>query len=286
LSAIERMPASDYEPKAGLSFVDVYQLHSLYADMAFYADLLIQGPKGCGKTLSVQAYAAQIKCPIVTFDCSEDVRRSHLLGQFVLRGAYTPFVLGPLTTAFEIANETGQCILVLEELNGLSSVIQKVLNGATDFRRRIEVPECQKVFQLRGDSKLWVVGTLNSSTYGGVFAINEDLKSRFRVLALDYPTAAQEKQILEETLPTELMTQLGTDEVTRIHRLAQETRQKAFEYALSPRDVRQLAEDMVRLGKTRALRLMLGKFEDNDRNTIRARIKSIFNVTIEDGAVA
>ena len=98
------------------------------------ANMVLVGPKGIGKSLSVASYAAKVDSPVITFDCSEDVRRSHLLGMFVLRGNETPFVLGPLTTAFEIANETGRCILILEEINALSPQMQKVLNAPLDFR--------------------------------------------------------------------------------------------------------------------------------------------------------
>lgn len=284
-SSIERMPSGSYMPRQGLNYVDVFGLHKLYAGMAFGANLILVGPKGIGKTLSFQTYAASIDSPIITFDCSEDVRRSHLLGHHILRGGDTPFVLGPLTTAFEVANETGKCILVLEEINGLSPMMQKVLNGLADFRRRIEVPECQRVFQLHGEAKLWFVGTMNTAAYGGVFSLNEDLKSRFRLLALDYPNATQEQAILKGVLTQETLAKLEPKVVERVLQLAIETRQQSLEYALSPRDVQQLIEDIATLGLKRALRVLIGKFDSDDRTTIKARINSIFGVTVAEGAL-
>jgi MoxR-like ATPase len=275
---IERLPSDLYRANTNSPFSDVWNLHSLFDGMAFKSNLVLVGPKGVGKTLSFQSYAAKKSIPIVTFDCSEDVRRSNLIGMYTMRGNETPFILGPLTTAFEVANETGACILVLEEVNGLSPQMQKVLNPMADFRKRIEVPECGRVFELKNGAKLWLVGTMNTSAYGGVYALNEDLKSRFRMLSVSYPQPEAEQKIVEAHFPK------GIDATVlkRVMVLAQETRQKALEYALSPRDVVQILEDSVSLGMERALRVAIGKFDGDDQATVKARIQSIFGYTMTD----
>jgi len=277
---IERLETQDYLPRPGLVYEDVFKLHPLYEKIAFNANIILSGPKGVGKSLSVASFAAIKKCPIITFDCSEDIRRSHLLGMFILKGNETPFVLGPLTTAFEIANETGECILVLEEINALTPQMQKVLNAPSDFRCRLEVPEAKRVFKLIGKSKLWIVGTMNTATYGGVYQLNEDLKSRFRLLPLSYPAPAEEKAILEKVLNGAGST-LKTKVVEQVITLAHETRQKALEYPLSTRDVVQILEDIGMVGIEKAMWMALGKFEGEDQDTVRARIESIFGVKVE-----
>jgi nitric oxide reductase NorQ protein len=274
----ERLPTAVYTARSDVPWSDVWNLHPLFDQLAFRANLLLQGPKGIGKTLSFQTWAARNRCPIVTFDCSEDVRRSHLLGMYVLRGSETPWVMGPLTTAVDIANEVGRCLLVLEELNGLTPQMQKVLNPLSDFRRRIEVPECGRVFSLEPGAQLWLVGTLNATAYGGVYALNEDLKSRFRMLALDYPSPEAERALVASHFPDGLDTAL----LDKVMLLARESRQKALEYALSPRDLVQLLEDARVLGVKRALRLVLGKFEGADAETVKQRIHSIFHVKLTE----
>lgn len=286
MNAIERIPTAEYAPREGLKFVDVFGLHGLYEGLVFRSNLVLVGPKGIGKTLSFQTFAAKRKCPIITFDCSEDVRRSQLIGHPTIRGGESPFVLGPLTTAFEIANETGQCILVLEEINGLAPQMQKVLNALADFRRRIEVPECQRVFKLNPGAQLWFVGTMNTAVYGGVYSLNEDLKSRFRLLALDYPNPTQEKAILSEVVDPLLVQKLEPQTLDRVLQLAIETRQKAMEYALSTRDVQQVVEDIGLVGLSRALRVLIGKFDGDDRDTVKQRINSIFGLKVSEGAIA
>jgi len=276
--AIERLPSTMYAARTDLHYSDVWELHDLFDGLAFKSNLVLVGPKGIGKTMSFQSYAAKKSVPIVTFDCSEDVRRSNLLGMYVLRGNETPYVLGPLTTAFEVANEVGSCILVLEEVNGLSPQMQKVLNPLADFRRRIEVPECGRVFELKPGAKLWLVGTMNTAAYGGVYALNEDLKSRFRMLSLAYPSVEAETRIIQAHFPK------GVDPTTlkRLMTLAQETRQKALEYALSPRDIVQVLEDSQSVGMERALRIVIGKFDGEDQATVKQRVTSIFGYTLTD----
>jgi MoxR-like ATPase len=276
--SIQRMEASDFAPKTDIKYLDVFELMSLYEGLSFRAPTIVVGPKGVGKTLSIQAYAAHIGCPIITFDCSEDVRRQHLIGMFILHGDRTPFVLGPLTTAFEIANEVGRCILVLEEINALTPQMQKVLNAPADWRQRIEVPEARKVFCLKPGCKVWISGTMNTAVYGGVYQLNEDLKSRFRLIPLGYPKPTEEKKIVQEVLSTSM---LDTSVIDRVITLAHETRQQSLEYALSTRDVVQLLEDIADMDLKRALRIVLGKFDDTDRDTVVERVNSIFGVSFD-----
>lgn len=159
---IERLPSEAFAPKSDLIYEDVSKLHPLFDAIAFHANLILVGPKGVAKTLSIASWAGANEHPIVTFDCSEDIRRAHLLGMLTLRGDTSPFVLGPITTAIEIANEVGRCILCLEEINALTPSVQKMLNAIGDYRRRVEVPECQRVFELNPKAELWVCGTMNT----------------------------------------------------------------------------------------------------------------------------
>lgn len=280
-TGIEYLGADAYQPQQDLIYEDVFNLLPLYEKLAFKANIVLVGPKGVGKSLSAARFAANKKVPVITFDCSEDVRRSHLLGMFVLRGTETPFVLGPVTTAFQIANEVGKCILLLEEINALTPQMQKVLNAPLDFRRKIEVPEAKRVFRLEKGAKLWVVGTMNLAVYGGVYDLNEDLKSRVRLFPLDYPQSKSEKRIVDAVLKGEGIN-VDPKIIQGVLTLAHETRQKSLEYAMSTRDVIQLLEDIHDVGMEEALWISSGKFEAGDRGTVCERIQSIFGVKIKE----
>lgn len=280
-TGIEYLGADAYQPQQDLVYEDVFNLLPLYEKLAFRSNIVLVGPKGIGKSLSAAYFAAEQKVPVITFDCSEDVRRSHLLGMFVLRGTETPFVLGPLTTAFQIANEAGKCILLLEEINALTPQMQKVLNAPLDFRKKIEVPEAKRVFRLRKGAQLWIVGTMNLAVYGGVYDLNEDLKSRVRLFPLDYPQSKMEKRIVDAVLAQEGI-DLHKDIIKGVLTLAHETRQKSLEYVMSTRDVIQLLEDINDVGKEEALWISSGKFEAGDRGTVCERIQSIFGVKVKE----
>lgn len=274
---IERLGSEEYIAQAGLVYIDTRDLHGLYAKLAFKANLILVGPKGEGKSLSVASYCSVHQYPVITFDCSEDVRRAQIIGTFTLRGDSTPFILGPLTTAFEIANEKGHCVLILEEINALTPQMQKVLNPATDWRRRVEVPEAKKVFRLKNDAQLWVVGTMNTAVYGGVYALNEDLKSRFRMVPIEYPKKDDERKVLTELLHQNKIV-VEKSVLDKLLTLAQESRQGSVEYALSTRDLVQILEDTNLLGISKALWVASGKFEGTDRVMMVKRMESTFGI--------
>ena len=280
---IEHLDPEDYllSPALADDYSDVNGLHDLYDRMAFgpNQNLVLVGPKGVGKSLSIAAWAAKHGHPIVTLSCSEDNRKSDLYGHFVLRDGHTPFILGPVTAAFEIANLYGSCVLCLEEINALKPGAQKLLNPVCDFHRRVEVPTAHKVFELEPGKKLWVTGTMNTAVYGGVYSLNEDLTSRLNLLPLDYPTLEREKQLLNATL-AKLVNSIPKKTFNAVLRLANETRQGEFDYALSTRDIVQIISNINAVGIESAMWIASGKFEDRDRATFKERAKSAFGIRL------
>ena len=273
-----RLPATNFYIQNPPPFVDTHQLIPLYQRMAFEENVIIGGDKGIGKTLSVVTFASLTQTPIVIQNCSETTKDTDLLGGWVLRGEETLWVLGKLPTAIEVANEVGKAILLLEEVNALTPQVQKILNPLLDFRRELEVPRLGRKFSLNTGVKLWCVGTMNPSVYGGTYDLNEDLKSRFEELEVTYPDHGAEKQIV--------LAQCGNivpdDVLNSCIGFAHETRQKSTEYALSTRDVVRLVRNVARLGLQQALQLAICKFQAGEaRDLIIARAKSKFpNITL------
>jgi MoxR-like ATPase len=257
-------------------FVDTRDLHKLFGKILSEAvpkNLILHGPKGVSKTLSIQSFAKDNKIPLIVSECSEDTRRSTLTGTFIIEGNLTPFVLGDLTNAIEVANETGTAILCLEEVNALPPQIQKMLNGISDFRRAISVPECKRIFKLKPGCKLWVTGTMNSSAYGGVYSLNEDFKSRFLFKEVSYPSDKEEMHILKTLYPTAEKAFLeGILVVSSDLRNG-----NALQYKLSTRDLCQWVEIYPMLGLKESISLISGKFEsENDRTLFMTRCSARF----------
>jgi MoxR-like ATPase len=197
-----------------------------------------------------------------------------------LKGESVEYLLGALPTAIEIANQHKSAILVLEELNALSPQMQKVLNQLLDWRRHVYIPELSKTYRLNNGIKLLIAATMNPSTYGGVFELNEDLKSRFAEYFIGYPETDTEKKILS-------VNELDEELVKKLTLLAYETRKSTeLSYALSPRDLAlftQLYISYKRLfTEAEALKYalkvtMVNRYQDvQERRTIEERIKSIF----------
>jgi MoxR-like ATPase len=248
------------------------------------APLIFEGPKGLGKTLAFAAFAQKHKIPIIQFDCSEGTRYSHLYGSFVLLGEEAWFKPGVFPMAFEIANEKTFCILVLEEINSLSPQVQKMICPATDYRSSVFVQELGQTFRCSENSRVLIAGTMNPSYYGGVSELNEDLKSRFSIHKFTFPKPSQEADIIscdDKELTSKLL------------QLAVETRksheEQSLSYALSPRDLHTAAKMHTiykeQWPEKQALVFMLktcivGKFSPEESETIRARIDSIFGITL------
>jgi len=282
--------AEDYLPKSVPEYVPRdYEEQLFKAHMESGIPLLLVGPKGVGKTLSIAAFAAKHNIPIIQFDCSENTKRQDLVGRFLLVGDEVVYELGVMPVAITVANQYGKAILVFEELNALTPQMQKVLNQLLDWRRHVYIPEIGKIYRLENGCKLLIVGTMNPSYYGGVHELNEDLRSRFAEVYIDYPLEDEESRILEK------ISDLDQDLRKLLITLAIETRNGYaagdLSYALSTRDLaifaqvynsyRSVLDDMNAL-KMALRNTVVNRYEDkNEKKTIAQRIYSIFGVEVK-----
>jgi len=78
---IRRMPADSFFHQE-VPYVDSTGLLSFLRESSFQSHLLLVGPTGLAKTLSVYAWAQEQGYPVVEFSCSEEVRETHLIGSF------------------------------------------------------------------------------------------------------------------------------------------------------------------------------------------------------------
>ena len=206
----------------------------LQAAMESTDPLLLVGPKGIGKTLCIDAFAAKQEMPLIRYDCSDGTKKFDLYGRFTIIGQETVYKPGILATAIETANQFGSAVLVLEEVNALNGAMQKVLNSLLDYRHSLMIEELNKVYSLNSSVNLLICATMNPSTYGGTNELNEDLKSRFAIWKWNYPEENEERDILNTTDISETI-------VTRMLQFGQDTRNTCaagrIEYALSPRDL-------------------------------------------------
>lgn len=268
-------PPEELYVQGTVPFVDVFRLFPEYEKFAFkdHGNLLLKGPKGNGKSMSIRAFAAHFKVPLVVVECSENTKDLQLLGRYVMVGRETNFVLTGLPKAIKTANEVGYCILLLEEFNALTPQSQKLLNGVLQ-ERAVEVDALGHTYRLNPGCAVWFTGTMNPSVYGGTYDINEDLKSRMGEIEIDYPPNELEKQVVRANLgPGDEAFETVVDLVLRF---AKESRQNAMGYALSTRDVVRTLHTVKTNGLKTALQMVICKYEGEDRKTALARLNSIF----------
>lgn len=282
---IEPINHSDYIPDGVGTYVQqMRELDILDIHMKNGKNIILEGPHGIGKTLAVAYEAFKNKIPLIQMDCSENSKRHDLIGRFILIGNDVRYQLGFMPTAFELANKYGFAVACLEEINGLNPNMQKVLNQMLDWRNHCYIPEIHKIYKLNPGAKLMICGTMNPSTYGGVFELNQDLKSRFLTIKIGFPKEAKEKEIVSSqvTVPNPtLLQQLETIAIESRNGISQGT----YSYAISTRDLIQTIEaynlyptDL----KNEAIRLgILNKFdEDQERKTMTERIRAVMGIQL------
>jgi len=250
--------------------------------------LLVRGPKGIGKTLSIASWVAhRPKMPFIHYDCSEGTKESNLVGRSIIhKDGTTPFKLGVIPTAIELANKSKVAVLCLEEVGSLPPAMQKLLNPLLDWRCGLYVDALNKSFHLNKDSRLIVFATTNPSSSGGVFELNHDLKSRFAIWNWDYPSTQDESKLVNSYGVPE-------DFAEGLLRLANETRalekKGNLDYGISTRDIADcfdLYRSYERTAGIDARQLVvelkiLGNYDDEDHlNTVKSRIESIFGKSI------
>ena len=254
--------------------------------------LLIRGPKGIGKTLSIASWVShRPKMPFIHYDCSEGTKESNLVGRSIIhKDGTTPFKLGVIPTAIELANMSKVAVLCLEEVGSLPPAMQKLLNPLLDWRCGLFVDALNKSFRLNKDARLIVFATTNPSSSGGVFELNHDLKSRFAIWNWDYPSMQDEARLVNSY-------GVPADFVDGLLRLATESRalekKGNIDYGISTRDIAD-AFDMYRSydrtpgidPKQLVLELkIIGNYDDEDHaDTIKSRIESIFGKAISQKA--
>jgi len=253
---------------------------SLLDKLAWRRPLILKGPKGSGKTLALEQWAALQGIPMVRQDCSEDIGNSDLIGSFGIEGDEVYYGLGSVTTAIETANSEGGCLLVLEEVNSLEPKAQKMLNALCDYRQMLSVAKIGKVFKVKPGHRIWVVGTMNPN-YSGTYALNEDFRSRWGFVEVGYMREDKEKQLLmnEFSSPATSTERILIDS---LYSLAMLTRTGQIgDYALSTRDLVHFVQDYEALGAAKALRVLEGKYEQESVKDFRTQCMTLFKVNLD-----
>ena len=151
--------------------------------------LVLKGPTGCGKTRFVEAMAHDLKRPLITVACHDDLTTADLVGRYLLRGDETVWVDGPLTRAVREG-----AICYLDEVVEARQDTTVVLHPLADHRRQLPIERLNITLDAAPGFGLVV------SYNPGYQSVLKDLKdsTRQRMVAIEFgfPAADVEEGIV------------------------------------------------------------------------------------------
>jgi len=152
--------------------------------------VMLKGPTGCGKTRFVQYMAYQLKRPLVTIACHEDLTASDIVGRYLLRGDETVWTDGPLTLAVKHG-----AICYLDEVVEARKDTTVVIHPLTDDRRILPIEKKGQVIEAVDDFMLVI--SYNPGYQSVMKDLKQSTKQRFLAIEFGYPPHDTEVRILQ-----------------------------------------------------------------------------------------
>ena len=230
--------------------------------------VLLKGPTGCGKTRFVEYMAwklgrpltvlkgekgaqemreGEVRVPLVTIACHEDLTASDLVGRYLLDAEGTRWIDGPMTRAVK----TG-AILYLDEVVEARKDTTVLIHPLTDHRRILPVEKTGSIIE--ADDRFLLCISYNPHYQSALKDLKHSTRQRFISIEFDYPPPDIEAEIVQResgcsTEQSQSLAKLG-DKVRNLreHGLAEGASTRLLIYAgrlmiegISPRRACQVA---------------------------------------------
>ncbi|RBL94098.1 AAA family ATPase [Chitinophaga flava] len=151
--------------------------------------VLLKGPTGTGKSRFVEYMATQLRQPLITVSCHEETSSTDLIGRFIIKGAETIWIDGPLTTAVK----TG-AILYLDEVAEARPDVIVAIHPLTDHRRELFIDKLGTT--VPAAESFMLVASFNPGYQRGYKELKPSTRQRFAGISFRYPDASSEAAIL------------------------------------------------------------------------------------------
>lgn len=151
--------------------------------------VLLKGPTGSGKSRFVEYMANELEKTLITVSCHEETSATDLIGRFVIKGAETIWIDGPLTMAVK----TG-AILYLDEVAEARPDVIVAIHSLTDHRRELFIDKLSEKISSHPDFQL--VASFNPGYQKGFKELKPSTRQRFVAITFGYPSAAVEEEII------------------------------------------------------------------------------------------
>lgn len=151
--------------------------------------LLLKGPTGTGKSRFVEHIAHIKGLTLLTISCHEETSATDLIGRYIIKGAETVWIDGPLTTAVK-----NGYILYLDEVAEARPDVVVAIHSLTDHRRELYIDKLGETIKAHEDFML--IASFNPGYQKGFKELKPSTRQRFVALSFNYPEAKAEVEIL------------------------------------------------------------------------------------------
>lgn len=150
---------------------------------------LLKGPTGTGKTRFVDYMAHQLGKKLITIACHEETSSTDLIGRFIIKGAETKWIDGPLTRAVKEG-----AIVYLDEIAEARPDVIVAIHSLTDHRKELYIDKLGEKIKAHQDFML--VASFNPGYQKGYKELKPSTRQRFIALSFGYPKPKDETIIL------------------------------------------------------------------------------------------
>ena len=164
--------------------VDVFE-HAYTCKLPF----LLKGPTGTGKSRFIEFMSHKLDSKLITISCHEETSSTDLIGRFIIKGAETVWLDGPLTTAVKEGH-----VLYLDEIAEARPDVIVAIHSLTDHRRELFIDKLGETIKAHEDFML--VASFNPGYQRGFKELKPSTRQRFVAISFDYPTEKVETEIL------------------------------------------------------------------------------------------
>lgn len=172
--------------------------------------VLLKGPTGCGKTRFVEYMAwklgrpltvmqdeknqelkeGEVRVPLVTIACHEDLTASDLVGRYLLDAEGTRWMDGPMTRAVK-----NGAILYLDEVVEARKDTTVLIHPLTDHRRILPVEKTGSIIE--ADDRFLLCISYNPGYQSALKDLKHSTRQRFISIEFNYPPRDIESEIVQ-----------------------------------------------------------------------------------------
>lgn len=151
--------------------------------------VLLKGPTGSGKSRFVEYMAFKLSKNLITVSCHEETSSTDLIGRYIIKGAETRWIDGPLTRAVKEG-----AILYLDEIAEARPDVIVAIHPLTDHRREIYIDKLGE--EIKAHPEFMLVASFNPGYQRGFKELKPSTRQRFISLSFDFPDEKLEAEIL------------------------------------------------------------------------------------------